>query len=125
MVRQEEFLTSFLGGVFVNKEEITDVIGSLVEPGVFAVLAVLTAEGEVVLRPIGGRWGAGIVDAVQEMAEKYPGCRMRLFEQNDDWERYYKGIVSKEQVISLSLEGLSPETRAALEGLQRKVHRLR
>jgi hypothetical protein len=84
----------------VDKEKVADVVRGLVEPGVFAVLAVLTAEGEVVLRPIGGRWGAGIVDAVQEMAEKYPGCRMRLFEQNyRDWKMYFEGVVKREQVL--------------------------
>jgi len=84
----------------MNEEQLFDAVKSLVERGTFAVLAVLTKEGNVVLRPIGGRWGAGIVDAVQEMAEKYPGCKMRLFEQNyDDWERYFEGIVPKEQVL--------------------------
>lgn len=56
-----------------------------------AVLVVKTAEGNVVLKPIGGRWGAGIVEAVREIAEKYPGCKMRLFEQECNWERYFKG----------------------------------
>lgn len=84
----------------MNIEELLNSTKSLVEQGTFAVLAVLTKEGEVTLRPIGGRWGAGIVDAVKEMAEKYPGCRMRLFEQNyDDWQRYFQGIISKEQLL--------------------------
>lgn len=77
-----------------------DAVKSLVEPGVFAVLAALTAEGDVVLRPIGGSWGAGIVDAIRETAERYPGCKMRLFEQNyRDWKMYYKDIVPRAQVL--------------------------
>ncbi|WP_422445318.1 hypothetical protein [Thermoanaerobacterium sp. DL9XJH110] len=84
----------------MNIEELINSIKSLVEQGTFAVLAVLTKEGDVILRPIGGRWDAGIVDAVKEMAEKYPGCKMRLFEQNyDDWERYFRGIISKNQLL--------------------------
>lgn len=96
-----------------------DAVRSLVERGTFAVLAVCTAEGEVVLRPIGGRWDPGIVDAVREMAEKYPGCKMRLFEQSYDWERYFDGIVEREQVLPYS--DYSPETKTALEELRRQV----
>jgi len=83
-----------------EKNNLSNGVKSLVEHGVFAVLVVMTEEGETVLRPIGGRWGSGIVDAVKEMAEKYPGCRMKLFEQNyDDWERYFRGIISKKQLL--------------------------
>lgn len=83
-----------------KKRVMVDVVKSLVEPGVFAVLAALTAEGEVVLRPIGGSWGAEIVDAIRETAERYPGCKMRLFEQDyRDWKVYYKNIVPREQVL--------------------------
>lgn len=81
-------------------DEIGDAVRSLVERGTFAVLAVLTPDGDVVLRPIGGRWGAGIVDAIREMAERYPGCRMRLFERRyDDWDRYFRHVVGREQVL--------------------------
>lgn len=70
------------------------------ERGTFAVLVVLTPDGDVVLRPIGGRWDAGIVDAIREMAERYPGCRMRLFERPyDDWDLYFKHVVGREQVL--------------------------
>lgn len=96
-----------------------DAVRSLVEPGVFALLAVLTAEGEVVLRPIGGRWDAGIRDAVREMAEKYPGCKMRLFEQKCDWKRYFEGIVSRDQVFPYA--GYSAQTRAVIEEIRQKV----
>jgi len=82
----------------VSGGEIGDAVRSLVERGTFAVLAVLTREGDVVLRPIGGRWGAGIVDAIREMAERYPGCRMRLFEHPyDDWDLYFKHVVGRAQ----------------------------
>lgn len=103
----------------MDKEQLFDAAKGLVERGTFAVLAVLTKEGDVVLRPIGGRWEAGIVDAVREMAEKYPGCKMRLFEQECDWERYFEGIVSREQVLPYAY--YSPETKAALEEVRRKV----
>ncbi|QSQ10600.1 hypothetical protein H0A61_03010 [Koleobacter methoxysyntrophicus] len=84
----------------MSKDSFLSAIKSLPERGVFALLVVLTEEGETVLRPIGGRWGSGIVDAVKEMSEKYPGCRMKLFEQNyDDWERYFRGIISKKQLL--------------------------
>lgn len=75
-------------------------VKSLAEPGIFAVLVVMTQEGEVLMRPIGGRWGAGIVDAVQEMAQRYPNCKMRLFEQNyRDWKMYFEGIIAREQML--------------------------
>lgn len=84
----------------MSKDSFFSAVKSLPERGVFALLVVLTEEGETVLRPIGGHWGSGIVDAVKEMAEKYPGCRMKLFEQNyDDWERYFRGIISKKQLL--------------------------
>lgn len=84
----------------INTEKLADSVKSLVDQGTFAVLSVLTKENEVILRPIGGRWGAGITDAIKEMAERYPGCKMRLFEENyDDWHRYFQGIVSKEQLL--------------------------
>lgn len=100
-------------------EDVNQAVKGLVEPGVFALLAVLTADGEVVLRPVGGKWDAGIRDAVREMAEKYPGCKMRLFEQNCDWKRYFEGIVSREQVFPYA--AYSAETKAALEEVRRRV----
>lgn len=84
----------------MEEKDILDAAKSLVEPGVFALLAVLTAKGAVVLRPIGGSWGAGIRDAIEEMAEKYPGAKMRLLERNyRDWKMYFEGIVPKEQIL--------------------------
>lgn len=86
--------------IMINAGELADSVKSLVDQGTFSVLVALTKENEVILRPIGGRWGASITDAIREMAQKYPGCKMRLFEQNyDDWHRYFQGIVSKEQLL--------------------------
>jgi hypothetical protein len=103
----------------MDEERLLNAVKSLIERDTFAVLAVLTREGDVVLRPIGGRWGAGIRDAVQEMAEKYPGCKMRLFEQECNYEKYFKGIVVRDQVLPYA--DFSPETRAAIEEVRRKV----
>lgn len=108
------------GGVIVDKNEICDAARGLVERGTFAVLAVLTKDGDVVLRPIGGRWDAGIVDAVREMAERYPGCGMKLFERpGDEWEKYFRGVISREQCLFWAQ--LDPAAREALEELRRKL----
>lgn len=107
----------FQGVVLMNVLDTT--LRSLVERDTFALLAVLTRDGDIILRPIGGRWGSGIVDAVHEMAERYPGCKMRLFEQNCDWKRYFEGIVSREQVLPYA--EFSPETKAGLEVVRRKA----
>ena len=81
-------------------EEMMDCVSGLVENGTFAILAVLTKEGHVVLRSIGGHWSSNITDAAKEMIEKYPGCKIRLFEQNyDAWDRYFKGELLREQML--------------------------
>lgn len=100
-------------------EDVMDAVRSLTEAGTFAVLAVQTKEGDVVLRPIGGRWGAGIADAVREMAERYPDCRMQLFERNCDWKKYFTGIIRRDQLLPYA--EFPPETKAAIEELRRKV----
>lgn len=102
-----------------NSEQLVDAACSLVERGTFAVLAVRTVSGEVMLRPIGGRWGNGIIDAVREMAQNYPGCKMRLFEDLCDWRKYFDGIVPREQVLPYA--DYPPETKVALEELRRKA----
>lgn len=53
------------------------------------------------------------------MAKKYPGCKMRLFEQSYDWDKYFEGIVDREQVLPYA--DYSPETKAALEEFRRQV----
>lgn len=103
----------------MSEVQLINTAKDLVERDTFAVLVVLTQEGNVVLRPIGGRWGAGIRDAVEEMAEKYPGCKMRLFEQECNYEKYFKGIVARDQVLPYA--DFSPETKAAIEDVRRKV----
>lgn len=103
----------------MNAKEVLDAACALVETGTFALLAVKTVEGNVILRPIGGRWDAGIIDAIQEMADKYPGCKMRLFEQESNYEKYFQGIVPKEQVQPFS--DLSPEEKVVLEDLEKKL----
>jgi hypothetical protein len=102
-----------------EKENVSDTVEALVEKGIFGLLAVKPVEGDVVLRPIGGRWDSGIIDAIQEMADKYPGCKMRLFDQESNFDKYFKGIVSKDQVQPYA--DLSPQAKAAIEEVRRKV----
>jgi len=81
-------------------ENIFDAMPSLTQPGTFAILVVLLPSGERVLRPIGGEWGSGIVEAVCEMAEKYPDGKMKLFEENyDAWWRYFEGNIPRERLL--------------------------
>jgi len=73
-----------------NLENVLNILPDLADGKVFALLVILTADKEIILKPIGGKYGSGIIDAVKEAAEKYPGCKMKLFEQNyDDWNRYF------------------------------------
>lgn len=79
----------------------SDVAKSLVQTGVFALLIAQTTEGEVITRPIGGEWGPDITEAIRELAQRYPGCRMRLFEHEyNTWRRYFRGIIPMEQMLS-------------------------
>lgn len=103
----------------MSQQQLLDAVSSLVEPETFAVLAAVVESGEIILRPIGGQWGTGIVDAVKEVAEKHPGCKMQLFERSSDWKRYFEGIVSKEQVLPYA--DFSPETKRAMEEIRQKV----
>ncbi|MBF7084335.1 hypothetical protein IT084_15380 [Desulfallas sp. Bu1-1] len=102
----------------MNEEKILEGVKSLVKPDVFAVLTVLTSEEEVILRPIGGHWGSGIRDAIKEMSERYPGCKMQLFTRESD-RKYFDGIVSREQVLPYA--AFSPELKAAINAFRRKV----
>lgn len=84
----------------MSELELREILKSLADESVFALLIGLTSEGEVVLRPIGGKWGSGIIPAIKEMNQKYPGCKMKLLERNyDDWFKYFSHVVSKEQVL--------------------------
>lgn len=83
------------------KTDYSDVAKSLAQPGVFALLVAQTADGEVILRPIGGEWGPDITEAIRELTQRYPGCRMRLFEHEyNTWRRYFKGIIPEELLLS-------------------------
>jgi len=104
----------------LNQEEILKVIRALVDAEVFGVLVVETARGEAVLRPIGGSWGSSICDAVREVAKKHPRCNMRLFMQNADYERYFKGIVPREQVLPYAK--FPSELKLALEEIRQELH---
>lgn len=70
----------------------------LIANNVFALLLVENPDGEVILRPIGGKYGASIVKAVEEMNEKYPESKMKLFYQDCDYNKYFKDIVPRERV---------------------------
>ena len=55
----------------------------------FGLLVIQTTENTTVLRPIGGRYGNGINDAIEEMDKNYPNCKMKiLFEYNDSVKKY-------------------------------------
>ncbi|MCL1996824.1 MAG: hypothetical protein FWG63_11505 [Defluviitaleaceae bacterium] len=49
---------------------------------VFCLLIVQTVENDIVLRPIGGNFGLGINDAIEEMDRLYPNCKMKILEEN-------------------------------------------
>lgn len=75
-------------------------INGLVGRGVFAVLVAETAGGEIVIRPIGGSYDYNITNVAIALDEQYPGCKMRLFEQNyDSFGRYFKKVISKDRLI--------------------------
>ncbi len=102
----------------MKKEKIIEEIKSLVKPDVFAVLAILTDEGEVILRPIGGHWGSGIRDAIKETSEIYPGCKIQLFTRTSD-RKYFDGIIPREQVLPYA--AYSPELKKAINELKQKA----
>ena len=49
---------------------------------VFCLLIVQTVENDIILRPIGGNFGIGINDAIEEMDRLYPKCKMKILEEN-------------------------------------------
>lgn len=84
----------------MKPQEVEKIIESLADKRVFALLIGVTQEGEIVLRPIGGEWGSGIIPAIEEMSEKYPNCKMKLLERSyDDWFKYFTHVVPKERLI--------------------------
>ena len=48
---------------------------------IFGLLIVQTTDDKTILRPIGGKYGNGINDAIEEMDAKYPGCKFRILEE--------------------------------------------
>ena len=67
----------------------------------FALLLILTADGKTFIRPVCGEWANGINDAVGETKEIFPGCRMKIFEENyGAWKKYFvPNGVPKEDVL--------------------------
>jgi len=57
--------------------------------GIFAILFIIAEDGQEFIRPIGGEFGAGINDAIEEMRDKFPGCKMRILETNYGGGRKY------------------------------------
>ncbi|RPF49564.1 hypothetical protein EDD75_0381 [Thermodesulfitimonas autotrophica] len=98
------------------------VLQALADPMVFGALVVRTADGGVALRPLGGEWGNDIREAVQEVAEKYPGCKVRLLEQKCGlrmYEEFFEGIIPRDRVLPYA--DYLPEAKAALEEIRQQV----
>ena len=87
--------------IFKEGETILDVDGVFSQKGLFALLIVLTKEGETRLRPIGGAFPNGINDAIEEMDKKFPGCKMKFLERDyTDWDGYYRqNGIPKERIL--------------------------
>ncbi|WAM33337.1 hypothetical protein [Caldicellulosiruptor morganii] len=82
------------------QQEFEKLLKALADKSVFALLIVETEDGKVILRPIGGEWGSGIIPAIEEMDRKYPGCKMKLLERNyRDWFEYFQHVIPKERMI--------------------------
>ena len=56
---------------------------------VFGLIIVLTNTGETILRPIGGVFGNGINDAIEEADRLYPNSKMKLLLDTYDYRRYF------------------------------------
>ena len=67
----------------------------------FALLLILTTDGKIFVRPIGGHWDNGINDAIEEAKERYPQCKMKIYEENyGAWKKYFmQNGVSKDNVL--------------------------
>jgi len=73
----------------------------LAEPGVFAVLLIQTLEDKTLIRPIGGQWHPGIIDAIEEADKTFPSCKVKLLERNyNDWRKYFRGVVPNERLLT-------------------------
>ena len=49
---------------------------------IFALIIAKTQDGGTVVRPIGGKYGQGINDAVSELDKLYPDCKMKLLSED-------------------------------------------
>jgi len=57
---------------------------------IFGLLIAKTVDNKTILRLIGGVYGNIINDAVKEIDENYPGCRMKLLlEHNGSAQKYF------------------------------------
>jgi hypothetical protein len=65
----------------------------------FGVIIALTAQGELVSRPLGGEWENGICEAVEEVANAYPGCKIKLFTNNYE-PKYWRGIIPSDRILA-------------------------
>jgi len=85
----------------INNQKRKNAVPTEIKPqNVFALLLILTECGETFIRPIGGEWENGINDAVEEMDTKYPGCKMKLFEDFHNSNKYFiPNGVSKERIL--------------------------
>ncbi|HCC35335.1 MAG TPA: hypothetical protein DEQ02_06750 [Ruminococcaceae bacterium] len=59
------------------------------------VVIAVRPDGEVISRPIGGEWGYGICDAVEEVAHAYPDSKIKLLLETYDL-KYWRGISNSE-----------------------------
>jgi len=64
----------------------------------FGFLVVETSDDQMVIMPIGGKYENGIRNRIEEVVQKFPGCKLRLFLLEDDYERYFKGAIPKRRV---------------------------
>lgn len=56
----------------------------------FALLMILTVDGKTLIRPIGGDWANGINEAIEVAKESFPGCKMKIYEENyGAWKKYF------------------------------------
>jgi len=94
-----------------------DALKSLMDYDTFALLVAVTSSGDVVLRPIGRRYGASIIQAIEEINNRHPDSKMKLFYQDYDYDKYFKGIVPLERVFPWA--GLNEEQLSEIKEYRR------
>ena len=66
--------------------------------GASAILIVMTEDGQRLLRPVGGGWKCRINDAIRQMDEEFPNCKMKILEENyAGWHEYFEPCCVKRQ----------------------------